>query len=131
MAQADHNDHQVGKLVYIVDDQEIFAEVVAAILRSEDYETRTFQSGEEVVERLEYSKDHPAFLVTDYVMPGMSGMELIIKARTMVDGLKTVLFSGQVRDDIVDKYGVKPDRFIGKPFQPAVLLNTLSDVSAG
>lgn len=131
MAQADHNDHQVGKLVYIVDDQEIFAEVVAAILRSEDYETRTFQSGEEVVERLEYSKDHPAFLVTDYVMPGMSGMELIIKARTMVDGLKTVLFSGQVRDDIVDKYGVKPDRFIGKPFQPAVLLDTLSDVSAG
>lgn len=131
MDQADHNDHQVGKLVYIVDDQEIFAEVVAAILRSEDYETRTFQSGEEVVERLEYSKDHPAFLVTDYVMPGMSGMELIIKARTMVDGLKTVLFSGQVRDDIVDKYGVKPDRFIGKPFQPAVLLDTLSDVSAG
>ena len=131
MDQADRNDHQVGKLVYIVDDQEIFAEVVAAILRSEDYETRTFQSGEEVVERLEYSKDHPAFLVTDYVMPGMSGMELIIKARTMVDGLKTVLFSGQVRDDIVDKYGVKPDRFIGKPFQPAVLLDTLSDVSAG
>lgn len=130
MAKADQNDHREGKLVYVVDDQEIFAEVVAAILRSEDYVTRTFQSGEDVVERLESSKDQPAFLVTDYVMPGMSGMELIIKARTMVDGLKTVLFSGQVKDDIVDKYGVKPDRFIGKPFQPAVLLNTLSDVSS-
>lgn len=130
MAVADeHNEHQ-GKLVYVVDDQEIFAEVVAAILRSEDYDTRTFQSGEEVMERLRSSKDRPVVLLTDYVMPGMSGMELIIKARTMVDGLKTVLFSGQVKDDIVTKYGVKPDRFLGKPFQPALLLDTLSEMSA-
>lgn len=129
MAVADeHNEHQ-GKLVYVVDDQEIFAEVVAAILRSENYDTRTFQSGEEVMERLSSSKDRPVVLLTDYVMPGMSGMELIIKARTMVDGLKTVLFSGQVKDDIVTKYGVKPDRFLGKPFQPALLLDTLSDMS--
>jgi len=129
MAAADQNNDHQGKLVYVVDDQEIFAEVVAAILRSEDYDTRTFQSGEDVVERLSSSKDQPVVLLTDYVMPGMSGMELIIKARTMVDGLKTVLFSGQVKDDIVTKYGVKPDRFLGKPFQPAVLLETLSDMS--
>lgn len=114
-------------LVFVVDDQEIFAEVVAAILRSEDFDTRTFESGEEAVQEVERGAK-PDVLLTDYVMPGMSGMELIIKCRTLVNGLKTVLFSGQVNDEVLGKYGVKPDRFLGKPFQPTVLLDLMSEL---
>jgi CheY-like chemotaxis protein len=69
-------------------------------------------------------------LLTDYVMPGMNGMELIITARTKVEGLKTILFSGQVKEDILGSFAVQPDRFIGKPFQPKVLLEMIADVSA-
>jgi len=122
------NDNSRG-LVFVVDDQEIFAEVVAAILRSEDFETRTFESGEEAVEQVERGAK-PDILLTDYVMPGMSGMELIIKCRTLLNGLKTVLFSGQVDDAILSRYGVKPDRFIGKPFQPTMLLDLLEELRA-
>lgn len=111
----------------MVDDQEIFAEVVAAILRSEDFDTRTFESGEDAVEEVERGAK-PDILLTDYVMPGMSGMELIMKCRTLLDGLKTVLFSGQVNDEILSKYGVQPDRFIGKPFQPTVLLDLIAEL---
>ncbi len=118
-------------LVYVVDDQEIFAEVVAAILRSEDFETRTFDSAEAAMEQIERSAKKPDVLLTDQVMPGMSGMELIIKCRTLVDGLKTILFSGQVRDDVLSKYAVKPDKFLGKPFQPAVLLDTIAELQSG
>ncbi|MGB0581627.1 MAG: response regulator [Limisphaerales bacterium] len=120
------NDRTRG-LVFVVDDQEIFAEVVAAILRSEDFDTRTFESGEDAVEEVERGAK-PDILLTDYVMPGMSGMELIMKCRTLLDGLKTVLFSGQVNDEILSKYGVQPDRFIGKPFQPTVLLDLIAEL---
>jgi len=117
-------------LVYVVDDQEIFAEVVAAILRSEDYETRTFSNAEAALEQIERSPRKPDVLLTDQVMPGMSGMELIIKSRTLVGGLKTILFSGQVSQGVLGQYEVKPDRFLGKPFQPAVLLEAIEALSA-
>jgi CheY-like chemotaxis protein len=119
-----------GELVYVVDDEEIFAEVVAAILRSEDYQTRTFDNAEAVVAAIDSADRKPDVLLTDFVMPGMNGMELIIVARTKVEGLKTILFSGQVRDEILGKFGVQPDRFIGKPFQPKVLLEMIAEVSA-
>jgi CheY-like chemotaxis protein len=119
-----------GELVYVVDDEEIFAEVVAAILRSEDYQTRTFDNAEAAVVAIDSSDRKPDVLLTDYVMPGMNGMELIITARTKVEGLKTILFSGQVKEDILGSFAVQPDRFIGKPFQPKVLLEMIADVSA-
>jgi CheY-like chemotaxis protein len=122
--------HQSRGLVYVVDDQEIFAEVVAAILRSEDFETRTFDSAEAAMEQIERAPKKPDVLLTDQVMPGMSGMELIIKCRTMVDGLKTILFSGQVSDEVLGKYGVRPDKFLGKPFQPTVLLEAIAELRA-
>jgi CheY-like chemotaxis protein len=125
----DEAEEQVGMLVYVVDDQEVFAEVVAAILRSEDYDTETFDCAEAAVAALEKG-GHPAILLTDYVMPGMNGMELIIKSRMMVNGIRTVLFSGQVDDDVVQKYAVKPDLFVRKPFEPGQLLEALAALRA-
>lgn len=115
-------------LIYVVDDQEVFAEVVAAILRSENYDTATFDSGEAAVAALERSARKPDLVVTDYLMPGMNGMELIIKCRTMINGVRTVLFSGQVDDSVVEKYAVKPDRFVRKPFEPTLLLDTIAEL---
>ena len=115
-------------LIYVVDDQEIFAEVVAAILRSEDYETATFESGEAAVEALKRNSRKPDLVLTDYLMPGMNGMELIIKCRTMIQGVRTVLLSGQVDDKVVAKYAVRPDRFVRKPFEPTVLLDLIAEL---
>lgn len=115
-------------LIFVVDDQEVFAEVVAAILRSEDYDTATFDSGEAAVAALEKGGRKPDFVITDYVMPGMDGMELIIKCRTLVHGVRTVLFSGQVDDSVVNRYAVKPDRFVRKPFEPTLLLDTIAEL---
>lgn len=115
-------------LIYVVDDQEVFAEVVAAILRSEDYETATFDSGEAAVKALENSSRKPDLVLTDYLMPGMNGMELIIKCRTMIKDVRTVLFSGQVDAGVVERYGVKPDRFVRKPFEPTMLLDTIAEL---
>jgi CheY-like chemotaxis protein len=129
MSDADDQGSPRGRLlIYVVDDQEIFAEVVAAILRSEDYDTETFDSAEVAVAALEREPRKPDFVITDYVMPGMSGMELIIKCRTLIEGVHTILFSGQVDNGVVEKYAVKPDRFVRKPFEPSELLDAISSL---
>ncbi len=123
------NPNYSGALVYVADDESIFAEVVAAILRSENFDTRTFDDAESVVTALESTRNKkPAVLLTDYLMPGLNGMELIIKARILAPGIKSVLFSGQVESEVLSKYAVKPDRFLGKPFQPSVLLDAIHQV---
>lgn len=116
-------------LIHVVDDEFIFADVVAAILRSEGYRTEAFDNPAEVVAALgRPGARRPAVLMTDFLMPTMNGMELIIKARTLVAGIKTILFSGQVEGEVLGRYAVKPDRFLGKPFQPRVLLDTIAEV---
>jgi len=63
-------------------------------------------------------------------MPGMNGMELIHAARAAHPEMKTILFSGNVQEDILEQFSVKPDHFIRKPFYPQTLLDLVQNVLA-
>ena len=54
----------------------------------------------EAIERLRDEGDSIAALVTDYRMPGISGLELIRIARRWRPHLPTVLLSGYVDDEL-------------------------------
>lgn len=62
-------------MVYVVDDQKIFADVVAAILRSENFETRTFASAEAAMEAIERASHKPDVLLTDQVRNSRGRLE--------------------------------------------------------
>ncbi len=69
---------------------------------------------------LELAACHPGpihLLLTDIVMPGMNGKELMEKVKVLRPGIKTLFMSGYTAD-IIDHQGVlkNDDRFIEKPF---------------
>ncbi len=117
--------------IIAVDDQE---EVLRALEDDLSFflskcEVETCHGGEEALELLEdidAAGDHLAVIVSDHVMPGMTGVELLVKVKE--DGrfassqklLLTGLASHQDTIDAINKAGL--DMYISKPWDREDLL---------
>jgi len=115
-------------LIYVVDDQEMVVMVVQELLKLQNIPTRAFQDPEEALQAFAEADPKPQLLLTDYVMEQMNGMELIDRCKQIDPNLKTILYSGSVGSEIMEGYGTKPDRFLGKPFKPTVLIAMVNEV---
>ncbi|MDP3910650.1 MAG: response regulator [Gemmatimonadales bacterium] len=71
-------------------------------------------------------------LLTDVVMPGMSGRELADRLCAAQPGLRVLYMSGYADDAIVRHGMLEPGlAYLEKPFRPATLLRKVQDVLAG
>jgi DNA-binding response OmpR family regulator len=115
----------VDRLLYVVDDERLIAEVVQQIFQMEGFTVKVFSDPIVALSTFSESSRKPDVLLTDYVMKPLNGMELMQKCRAIHPSLVTVLFSGNVTSKITDLYVQKPDAFIAKPFHPITLLRTV------
>ena len=79
--------------VLIVDDEEVIADSLAMILNQAGFETHAVYNGDSALEIVPGFK--PDFLISDVIMPGISGIETAIWVRTMLPSCKIILLSGQ------------------------------------
>jgi signal transduction histidine kinase len=106
-------------LVLAVDDDEAVRGTTAAILQSLGYRVVEAASGEAALDILTRQRGID-LLLTDVVMPGISGVELARKARAAAPGLPIVFISGFA--DPAGSVGSPPlRRLVKKPFHPADL----------
>ncbi len=110
--------------VFVVDDEPVIATSLAMILRlNGGFSARSFTKPLEALEaaRLEA----PDLLITDVVMPLLSGIELAIQVREHCPNCKVLLVSGQgATPHLVEAAGAKGHDFelLIKPVRPADLL---------
>lgn len=124
-----------SETVLLVEDEESLRNLGRRVLLSSGYNVLTAASGAEALKALELHGKPVDLLLTDVVMPGMSGREL---ARAIADrGLsaRTLYMSGYT-DDAIVKHGVLETglAFIYKPFSVDALLlkvRTVLDSPAG
>jgi DNA-binding NtrC family response regulator len=109
-------------LVFVVDDESLIGEVVMVILKRNGYTPRFFQDPELALQALVEQEPKPALLLTDYVMSPLNGIELIERCKQHQPSLKTLLYSGNATEDIIEQCPVEPDGFLRKPFLPAALV---------
>ena len=84
----------------IVDDIELVLECTCDFLNAVGFETKSAHSAEEALKILE---SNPIDLVlTDFNMPGMSGLELISQVRSRWPHIKCILASGYL-DETVER----------------------------
>ena len=76
---------------------------------------------------------HPFhLLITDVVMPGVNGVELVRTATAADPSLKTITMSGYAWSELVQARRLPPDaHFLRKPFQNAELLRLVGEVLGG
>lgn len=109
--------------VLVVDDERIIADTLTTILAKSGYGARAAYSGEMALEMAR--NFHPDLLITDVVMPGITGIEAAIKMREFLPTCKVLLFSGQATTErLIEAARAQIHEFelLAKPVHPAELL---------
>ncbi|WP_110950232.1 response regulator [Pseudomonas bohemica] len=80
--------------ILIVDDEYLIADVLSFALEDEGYLTVTAGSGKRALSILDREK--PQLIITDYMMPGMNGIEFAeaVRAHRSMQGVPIMLMSG-------------------------------------
>ena len=80
-------------VVLVVDDEPLIADTLCAILREHGFVAHKAYSGEEALRLLD--RHRPDIVLTDVLMPNMSGVDLAIEIQDRLPGTRVVMLSGQ------------------------------------
>src|SRR4051812_40366064 len=110
-----------GESVLVVEDADAVRVLTGRILYAGGYQVIPVESGAVALERL----DAADVLVTDVVMPGMSGVELAVRARELRPDLPVVFVSGYTGDATLAASEDPATAFLAKPFDGDELLRAV------
>jgi CheY-like chemotaxis protein/two-component sensor histidine kinase len=118
-----------SELVLLVEDDTAVRQMVAHILRRQGYQLLVAASGPEA---LLLAERHPGpldLVLTDVVMPGQSGPELIEELRRRAPRLRAIIMSGYAPDTAL-RHGMPEGahNFLSKPFTPDALARRVREV---
>jgi PAS domain S-box-containing protein len=112
--------------ILLVEDEDAVRELVSRILVKQGYDVVPYSSGSEALEYCRTNSTSIDLLLTDVVMPKMSGKELSEEAASICTHLKTLFMSGYT-DALIAQRGVlaSGENLIAKPFKAEKLLVTV------
>ena len=117
--------------VLVVEDQTEVRKYAVIALEAYGYKVMQAETAAEALLFCERERDHIDLVLTDVVMPNVSGGELAGRLRKRWSGIKVLFMSGYTDDAILDHGGVEGAEFIQKPFSPDELATRVRDVLAG
>jgi two-component system, cell cycle sensor histidine kinase and response regulator CckA len=113
--------------ILLVDDNELVRGVVRAQLQSAGYDVQVASSADQALGLLDHAANFD-LLISDVVMPRMSGIELAKRTRERLGALPILLVSGYAAElslETLDAMGV---RLLLKPFGTKQLLEAVDEV---
>ena len=113
--------------ILVVDDEEGVRTLVSAILKSNGYEVMEAGTGGAALAVYEKNAHKIDLVLTDIVMPQMSGFELAQELAGRTPAVKVLFMSGY-RDKAFGANGEPPRSFLQKPFTPDLLLLKVREV---
>jgi PAS domain S-box-containing protein len=107
-----------AETVLVVEDEDPVRIIVQDCLETAGYTVIAARNGKEAIERSQRHGQPVHLLVTDVVLPGMSGMQLARQLREAHPRLKVLCLSGYTSDVLLDHGApVEGSHFLEKPFR--------------
>jgi len=115
-------------IVFVVDDEPVIASTLAALLRMSGFVATSFTDPRKA---LASALVHaPDLVISDVVMPLLSGIDLALQIKAVCPACKVILFSGQARtvnflhdaERLGEHFHILP-----KPLHPTDLLQAIRD----
>jgi DNA-binding NtrC family response regulator len=112
--------------IFVIDDEAVIAETLAVILRQNNFDARAFT---DPLEALQVTRSiAPDLVISDVIMPELSGTELAIQVQKLCPNCKVLLFSGRASsaDLLIDALARGYDfELLLKPVHPTDLLRSV------
>lgn len=115
-------------LIYVVDDEPTLLELAEYILEMEGYRFEKFEEPRKALAAFQTANPKPDLIITDYVMLGMDGLQLVGECKRAKPDLKSILVSGTVQEEVVHRSPVKVDRFLRKPYLAQEFLGAINGI---
>jgi two-component system cell cycle sensor histidine kinase/response regulator CckA len=118
-----------AETVLLVEDEEGVRKLAATSLQQHGYRVLPAADGNDALRIAQASGGAPDLLLTDVVMPGLSGPDLAKRLQERFPRIKVLFMSGYT-DDAVVRHGLLDASvsFIQKPYTPAELARKVRDV---
>jgi two-component system cell cycle sensor histidine kinase/response regulator CckA len=111
------SDHTGSETILLVEDEDIVRELSRQLLESCGYDVIEASSGAAAIELVRGGVSRLDLLMTDVVMPGMSGKELAEHLAEVLPGLPVLFTSGYLEEPVPSRDASGGDlHFIQKPF---------------
>jgi signal transduction histidine kinase/CheY-like chemotaxis protein len=119
-----------GETVLVVDDDIRVRAALVGVLAQAGYRVQEARDGHEALDLLDDGQ--ASLLVSDVLMPGMSGGELLRRVRENHPSLPVLIYSGYAeRDDVEPLLAQASTRFLRKPAPRGELLQEIAGLLAG
>jgi signal transduction histidine kinase/DNA-binding response OmpR family regulator len=114
--------------ILLVEDEAAVRRLAAAVLRESGYAVLEAGSGDEALGLLSKTPGPLHLLLTDFVMPRMTGRELAERAREGRPGLRVLFMSGYTDTGFANHAESEPFDFLQKPFTRPALAQKVREV---
>lgn len=118
------------KTILLVEDEDRLRELVETVLKSKGFNVISAANGKEGLSLVESGQTpHIDLVLTDVIMPVMSGKEMADQIRPLLPETKIVFMSGYT-DDALAPHGVLTEdiELIEKPFLVKNLANRITEI---
>ena len=127
--EVNNNNYGANETILIVEDEDSVRNLAVRSLSYYGFNVISAPGGKEALQICGSYSEKIDMVLTDAVMPGMSGPELVPKIKELLPTIKVLFMSGYTEDAIVDGGILRPDiNFISKPFGPADLAQKVREV---
>ncbi|MBI4480782.1 MAG: PAS domain S-box protein [Acidobacteria bacterium] len=117
-----------SETILLVEDEASLRELAREFLETNGYRLLEAKDGLEAVEIAEHYEGCIHLLLTDVVMPGLSGRQLVERLEPLHPHMKVIYMSGYTDDAVVNHGGLTPGTiFIEKPFMRDTLLRKVRE----
>lgn len=126
------NDLRGSETILLVEDNEDVREVAQASLQLHGYRVLAARDGTQALQIAQQHGQSIDLVLTDCVLPNLSGTELVIRLRKRLPNLKALFMSGHMQDVAIQQGLLKDSvAFLQKPYTPLVLARKVREVLDG
>jgi len=111
------NDFWEDLNILAVDDEKAVTTTIKVVLIRSGHSVDALNSGQEAMEKIKESPNQYQILITDHLMPGVTGIQLLHLLKPVAFKGKIIVLSAHLTLELKDNYtALGVDRIIDKPF---------------